>query len=320
MGAPTFEMLWDCRHCGEKRLLGLSHRHCPRCGAPQASEARYFPPDDQKVAVADHRYVGADVACRYCGVASSKTAQNCGRCGAPLSEGSSVARQAAPEAVHAAAPLSTPPRATWRLLVPILLLVGVACVVVSMLVWRREQGLVVAEQRWQRTIAVERLGPARESAWCAELPRGAREVTRRSERRGSKRIADGEDCRQQKRDLGDGTFEEVRTCSPRFKDEPVYEDKCSYVVDRWAAERQEKAEGAAREPSPYWPSVTLAPGGEREGARRESYTVLFRDPTGETYRCELPEKSWSTFARGAAYRGQVRAVGGSLDCASLSAR
>jgi ribosomal protein L40E len=319
MGEPVYEMLWDCRYCGEKKLLGLTHRHCARCGAAQSPEARYFPAEDEKVAVADHRYVGADVVCRYCGCASSKQAQSCGRCGGRLVEGAPAPLQA-PQRAAEPSPHRAPPRLTWRLILPVSLLVAVGAAVVLLLVWKKEQGFVVSAHHWQRSISVERLGPVRESAWCSDLPRDARDVERRRERRGTERVADGEDCRAQKQDLGDGTFKEVSVCSPRFKDEPVYADKCDYVVQKWHAERQAKAEGNAREPAPYWPSVAHSSPSEREGPRRETYTVLFQDPAGETYRCDLPESAWSSFSPGAAYRGRVRAVGGSIDCASLAPR
>ena len=32
MVEPVFEMLWDCSYCSAKKLLGLTHRHCPNCG------------------------------------------------------------------------------------------------------------------------------------------------------------------------------------------------------------------------------------------------------------------------------------------------
>lgn len=316
MDEPVFEMLWDCRYCGEKKLLGLTHRHCARCGAAQDPAARYFPSDAEKVAVAAHVYVGADVVCRYCGCASSKRAQHCGRCGAPLAEGAPAALQSPPPSSLRAAP----PRPTWRLLVPISLLLAVAVAVVLLLVWKKEQGFVVAGHHWQRTISVERLGPVRESAWCSELPSDARQVSRRREQRGAERVPDGEECRLQRQDQGDGTFKEVNTCTPRFKEQPRFEDKCDYVVEKWHAERQAKAEGSARAPAPYWPSVACSPPNEREGARREAYTVQFQDAAGETYRCELPERSWKALIPGVAYRGQVRRLVGALDCASLAPR
>ena len=55
----TFEMLWDCKFCGQKKLLGLTHRFCAGCGAPQDPAARYFPADHEKVAVKDSPFVGS---------------------------------------------------------------------------------------------------------------------------------------------------------------------------------------------------------------------------------------------------------------------
>jgi len=76
MAEPVYEMVWDCRYCTAKKLLGLTHRHCPNCGAQQDPNARYFPLDHEKVAVQNHEFVGADMQCRYCGGASSKSAHN----------------------------------------------------------------------------------------------------------------------------------------------------------------------------------------------------------------------------------------------------
>ena len=80
----SYEMLWDCPHCDTKKNLGVTHRHCPNCGAPQDASKRYFPSDADKVAVANHQFTGADRVCSSCGTAQSAKAKNCGKCGAPL--------------------------------------------------------------------------------------------------------------------------------------------------------------------------------------------------------------------------------------------
>src|SRR5258706_10476434 len=179
MGELVYEMLWDCRYCGAGKLLGLTHRHCPNCGAPQEPNARYFPADSEKVAVQNHEYVGADVACRYCSFASSKRARNCGRCGAALAEGSAVPSQTAPGLVQpllgSAAP-KPPARPAWKLWVPALALVLVSAAAVLTL-WKRDRSFVVAARSWERSVSVEQLGPVHESAWCSELPADASEVT-----------------------------------------------------------------------------------------------------------------------------------------------
>ena len=50
-GAGTYQMLWDCKFCGTQKLLGVTHRHCPNCGAAQDPERRYFPAEADMVAL-----------------------------------------------------------------------------------------------------------------------------------------------------------------------------------------------------------------------------------------------------------------------------
>lgn len=101
---PVYEMLWDCKFCGQKKLLGLTHRFCAGCGAPQDPAARYFPPDDEKVAVLDHPFVGADLACPACKQPMSRAAKCCTHCGSPIDRGPAAASAAS---VRARAPRST---------------------------------------------------------------------------------------------------------------------------------------------------------------------------------------------------------------------
>jgi hypothetical protein len=325
MVEPVYEMLWDCNYCGHKELFGLTHRHCPNCGAKQDPNARYFPADHQKIAVHSHEYAGVDLVCRYCQAACSRRAHNCGQCGAPLTEGAAVQQVAEPVTqTFAPAPASQPPRrAIWKIVLPIAALALVATVVL-LLVWKREEKFVVEAHTWKRTVTVERLGPQRQSAWCDQLPSGASDISRHRERRGSKQIPDGEDCRTKRKDRGDGTFVESQECSPKYRDEPVYADKCDFVLVKWATLRQESAEGKSSADAPRWPSVALTRGGctsagcEREGTRDETYTVVFRDAKGEQYRCNFDQSAWSAFADGKRYSGKLRALVGSLDCSSLS--
>src|SRR5262245_36399297 len=116
--AGVYEMLWDCAFCGTRKLLGKTHRHCPACGAPQDPARRYFPSDDEKVAVKDHVFVGVDRVCPACGAPGSRAAAHCGGCGAALDGGKDVALKtdgpAAPAAA-AAAPSPPPPRRGRRI-------------------------------------------------------------------------------------------------------------------------------------------------------------------------------------------------------------
>lgn len=79
----TFEMFWNCPHCGTKKLLGVTHRHCPNCGAAQDESKRYFPPDGEEIALHNHIYYGIDWDCQYCSTPNSKKSNNCVNCGGP---------------------------------------------------------------------------------------------------------------------------------------------------------------------------------------------------------------------------------------------
>ncbi len=81
----TYQMLWDCPSCGTCKLLGLTHRFCPNCGAPQDPTLRYFPPQDEAIAVEDHPLVGPDWRCSGCDAPNHARATFCGACGAPRS-------------------------------------------------------------------------------------------------------------------------------------------------------------------------------------------------------------------------------------------
>jgi hypothetical protein len=326
MGELVYEMVWDCRYCGSRKLLGLTHRHCPTCGAQQDPNARYFPPDHEKVAVQNHELVGTDISCRYCAAPSSRKALHCGQCGGSLSEGTAVALQVAPSAhgmaYAASSPIGPPKRAWWKLALPVLCLAAVV-VAVLLLLWKREQRFVVAERTWTRSVAIERLSSVREWVWCDELPEGTRELSRRREQRGTKQVPDGEDCELQRQDLGDGTFKETRVCRPRSKEAPVYSEKCELEMQKWARAREERAEGRLDSSEPHWPQVVLSrprcesTGCEREGPRSERYAVLLKDAQGEPYRCDFDERTWRSFTPNARYAGQIRAALGSLDCSSL---
>lgn len=314
----TYQMLWDCKYCSQKKNLGLTHRHCPSCGAPQDTTSRYFPPDNEKVAVEDHPFVGADVLCPTCKTASSRAAKCCGNCGAPLAGAQSVGLVAAP----VVAPPKKSSKLPWILggIGLVLVLFAGTC---AMLLRKRSGSFEVKSAHWKRTIAVERLDMKKDSAWCNEVPADGHVTGKHDEQHGSKQIPDGQTCTTTKKDQGNGTFKEVTECKPKFKSEPVMDQKCDYEAPRWVVNRTEKSEGDV---SPAWPPVNLAKTGttmgcEREGAKTETYTVELAEPkTGKTSSCDFPEAKWTSFKAGAHYDGKIGSVTGSIDCDSLVAQ
>lgn len=352
----TYEMLWDCPHCGTPKLLGIQHRHCPACGAPQDPDARYYPSEDDKVAVEDHEYHGADVVCSACTTANAAIAKFCVGCGAPMEGDGKAAAARSEQAVgeHEAfagesgkdardeararrevereqarqAHAGPAPKGMSRGL-KIGLIVGGIVLVLAVLIyvfffWKREATVEIQSIAWERSIEVEVFDEVKDSAWCDELPKGARKVSKKKEQRSTKQVPDGEECVKKRKDNRDGTFKEVKECKPKFRDEPVYDQRCSFEIDAWKTTRTEKASGTAKSPEPSWPKVELAKTGqckgcEREGEREETYSITFVDPDGDTQECEVERSQWDRAEVGAKWKAEVGVVTTSIDCDSFIA-
>jgi hypothetical protein len=335
----TYQMLWDCPRCMTKKNLGLSHRHCPNCGAPQDANWRYYPSDADKVAVEDHPYAGADLKCGYCGAFNGRRCQHCAGCGAPL-QGATEARmrgeqvtqgQYAGESQQAArqelrpamAPAqAAPKRRLWPWLVGAVVLVAVGAFFFA----KRDADLRVTGHSWKREIAIERFGPVEESDWCDKMPRGATGIERSRAVRSQRQVEDGQECRTRRKDRGDGTYSEKQECTPRYKEEPVYDDKCSYRIDKWARVRSEQRVGHSLQEPPRWPDVRLVRSGEcmgceREGDRTEQYVVEFEQAgDGKKVTCDVDPSRWASLGVGSTWRGQVSRLGSSVDCGELERR
>jgi hypothetical protein len=336
MSTPVYEMLWDCAYCGTPKLLGKTHRFCPKCGAPQDTTRRYFPPEGEEVAVEGHVYVGADRTCESCGSAMSAAAQHCTQCGGALAGAKEVAlvedRPAGTAPVAAepppAVPLAAPEASRPSRWLPRLALgCGglVALVIAFFLVavfWTEEASATAVRHTWERTVAVESLTPRSESAWCDSLPAGAYGVSRKREVRSHRQVKTGEDCSNRRVDQGDGTFRVERDCSPRYREEPIYGDRCHFTVDRWGVVRTARDAGdgsAAR-----WPELGMLRAGdcrgcEREGSRSETYRVSFQMRGGDPFECTLPEARWREIGDGTRWTVEKSAVTGTAFCGTLRA-
>lgn len=350
----TFEMLWDCPACGTPKLLGIQHRHCPACGSPQDPTRRYYPSEEDKVAVEGHVYQGADRVCPACSTPNAAAAQFCVGCGSPLgadarqamgrgehqvAAGQAFAGETAKDAIGDARARrdaqvrtelgkASPARPGMSRGLKIGLIVGGIALVLAVLVyvlffWKREATMEVEGHAWARTIEVEVFDTVHDSAWCDELPTGARNVSKSREQRGTKKVEDGQECVKKRKDNRDGTFKEVEECHPKYRDEPVYDQRCRFDVDRWAVRRTEEAKGQGKSPAPAWPAVRLAKTGsckgcEREGAKKELYVLRLLDRSkGEGHECEVDGATWQQAEPGSQWMVEVKVVGGGLDCDTL---
>ncbi len=324
-----YEMLWDCAHCGTKGLLGKSQRRCPECGGPQEADKRYFPNDEQKKAATGHVYEGADAHCPSCSAPMSAKVKNCTQCGSPMDGSKGVVKQAAlgtPEAA-AAAKAKAPQKSHAALIA--LIAIGVLAIA-SFAVWfmflRTKSGTAkVDKHRWETSIVVEEFGDQHKSAWRNEVPLAASGVVCHSEQRGSHKEEDGESCHTEKHDRGDGTFEEVEKCEPKYKSVPDYDDKCDYTVRAWGKINELKANGVGT--SVAFPASGLTAnepatmGAKREGARTQK---LILDFAGGSDPCDWSpspgsskETAWKNIKDGAQLQVLLRARSENVVCDSV---
>lgn len=350
----TYEMLWDCPACGTPKLLGIQHRHCPACGSPQDPNARYYPSEADKVAVQHHAYQGADLVCPACSTPNAGRAQFCVGCGSPIG---ADAKQAVGRGEHQvgagqafagetikdarsdararrdaqvkqelgkgkpAAPGMSRGLKIGLIVGGVVLLIGL--IVWVLVFWKREATMEVEGHAWARAIEVEAFDTVKDSAWCDEMPSGARNVSRRKEQRSTKQVEDGKECVKKRKDNRDGTFKEVEECKPKYRDEPVYDQKCHFDIDKWVVRRTEEAKGQGKSPEPSWPTVKLGKPGnckgcEREGTKKEIYSLRLLDKNkGEGHECEVPRATWDAAEPGSRWTLEVGVVGGGLDCSTL---
>ncbi len=353
-----YEMLWDCAGCGAQGLLGLTHRHCPACGNVQDPSRRYYPPEGSEIAVGDHPYHGADKVCPACDGPNAGIATFCTTCGTDLSKArSAVARdeqlltetddvraareeyaaqkaaeRKVAERAHAAASgvdLPPPPVPTpegsggggkkYLIIAALLALCAGVFVVFG---WKKEAAVEVTGHAWSRSIEVEELRAVSDSAWKEQVPVGAYDVRNcREAQRDTQKVADGETCVDKRVDKADGTFEKVQDCTPKYREEPVYDTKCDYSVQRWTMADTVKAGGNALTPAPAWPPAPATTGAglgaRRPGQRAETYTVQFKDTAGAPLDCTLDEGTWASLAVGSRWKARVGVVTGALDCSAL---
>lgn len=336
MAEKHYEMLWDCQYCGTKKLLGKTHRYCPNCGGPQDTNSRYYPSDDEKIAVEDHVFVGVDVTCPACSQLNSGGAEFCQQCGSPLSEGakaktlesqsraqgarfdSSGSRDIVKEKFEAeqAPPASSGFDKRW------LIAGAVVILLIGAVIWyftRTETASVlVTGHEWERVISVQEYKNFTEASWWDVRPSGdgVQMGGCVQQQRSTRQVPDGETCTTVRTDRGDGTFSEREVCTPKYRSEPVYDRMCTWSGKRWEASRQVLTSGGLAQ-TPAWgePNLKCANqstlGCERESGRTESYNLLLKgafDNTEYQYTCPLDQATWAETRIETAFTLEVNAV------------
>lgn len=317
MTEKTYEMMWDCEYCGTKKLLGKTHRFCAECGAPQNPAKRYFPPDEEKVAVEDHQFVGRDVHCPACQEPQSAAVKHCANCGSPIAGGKAAATQAdqvfgADGRLQQAAPPAAAKGSSKLGCIIGAIAVVIVCVIGFFIVnrfWTQAAELEVTKLTWKREIAIERFEEVEDKGPCKDAPKDAKII---------KKSKAEPVCKTRKIDQGDGTFKEKKECT-----EPV--EQCTYEVKKWRVKRTLKEEGGADD-EPKWPESKVGTskkeclGCEREGDRTESYLVHFKDTKTKDSPppCSFSSKSkWQDFEKGSKWAGETGMLTGDIKCDKL---
>lgn len=231
----VYEMLWDCEFCDTKKLLGVTHRFCPNCGAPQNAEKRYFPKPGEEIALENHVYHGVDWICPACGQANSASANFCGSCGSDKTGAKNAslredpgkvatgmggasgvvdgfqARDLTQERFDADVQRIAREEKLAARNRPILLglrrkelsIIGLVTFLVTSIVagvfaftYKRTEELVVAGHQWERIIHLDEFRQVDESADCVNMPNDAYDVSRHTETR-TRKVADGQTCREE---------------------------------------------------------------------------------------------------------------------------
>ena len=335
MSKKVYEMQWDCQYCGTKKLLGKTHRFCPNCGASQNPDTRYFPSDEEKVAVEDHIYVGRDLICGACNDLNSASSDYCGQCGAPLAEAEEAAvfdPQTVDNPYESRDPVrekfdaemkrvggrkkkkNDKPRVNLRLIALVAFVFTVIAIGVFVLMQTENADFVVTGHEWSREIEVEKYDTRIVEGWhdsqvytyldnptlqsCAEKQRGTKTVPY-------------EECRIVPVDKGDGTYEEREICETKYRKVPNYEDWCTWRGQRWDYSYSASTYGYSLSETPHWREINLRCEGhrrigcERERQRIEAYTVFYRSDENISYSCDFAQDVWETIPVESEWHGRI---------------
>jgi len=325
----VFQMLWDCRFCGTKKLLGIEHRHCPNCGAAQDPAWRYFPTDEDKKIVSDpkYAYAGIDKACPFCKQPNSANAKFCVACGGDLEKAAQVelkdAKTASGKAEdltlkkfqqqQAAIAAQNKGMPTWLKIVIIVAviagIIGGALFFLSRSTYASQ--IKVADANWERTVQVVEYQAQPGDTWCDAMPGGAYNVIRRA---GTDYRSVREACgsHTEKVDRGDGSFSERTVTDYCDKQVPYSRDKCTYVVNRWNQVDMLKTSGGAND-TPIWPNFTPNRGGtdvigsRKQGNTTQTYRVIFdrADNKGKITFMPTTFEEWQKFRVGQRYSVEI---------------
>jgi ribosomal protein L40E len=317
---------WDCRFCGHKGNLG-PNKNCATCGRPRGDDVKFYLPEDAPE-VTDASEIararnGPDWICDHCGASNAENVARCQGCGNEKSqtdkglEAKVYNLNEVPTTGEPVNPVHNPP-------VPkkkkhgCLVTIGIVFLILFGLYWLgapRVIDVTVTGHEWKRTVDVECYRLVQHEDWS--VPQNSVIIDSFQAVHHNKEIFDHYETRTRtvqvkvgeeryvsgQRDMGNGYFEDVYSTRPVYeereeeyqekvyRDEPVYQTKYVFTVYEWVLDRTDVAQG--RDKNCNWPKgAPLDDKSWRNGAKKETYTLLFQDKKGKDYRNDTDYNHW----------------------------
>lgn len=207
--------------------------------------------------------------------------------------------------------------------------------------------VTVRSLSWERQVEVEELRTLTQEDWT--YPGDARVLSSRREIRSYRQVLDHYETRtrqvsEQKQtgtrteryacgstrvSNGNGTFTERTTyCNrsvpvyttvyrtetyqvPIYRNEPVYDTKYRYQIDRWVTDHWDTANSSTHGQAPIWPGATIRGPKQRVGnERHETYGAVLADAQERTFAKSFSDMSiWSKLTPGMVLKGEQTRTG-----------
>ncbi|SDA27495.1 Double zinc ribbon [Ruminococcus sp. YE71] len=309
---------WDCGCCSKIGLYG-NYRFCPRCGDAKPDDTEYYEPTENETPSVGKRWVCAKC---HANIPDDPEYKFCPYCGEHKREAVNTIQQMRQINKNRAVEKFKKRLAVFTVLAAVLLFIFVPV----------KRTAEVSGFEWERTVGVEEFKNVDESDWT--LPKGANLHEKKEEIRSYRQVLDHYETRTRQvahqvqdgydthyRDLGNGQFEEVQTPryrteyetetyqEPVYRNEPVYDTKYYYDIDKWVEIRTEDTKGSDHEPKwadlsgivTYKDGTDPSYGDLRQGARKGKYYIVITDKWGDKQSSEEKFDKWKNTKIGDKY-------------------
>jgi hypothetical protein len=319
---------WDCRYCGHKGNLGPD-KNCVACGRPRGNDVKFYLPEGAPEvtdpAEISRSEAGPDWICDHCRASNAANINRCQGCGNEKSQ-EDKELEVKVYNLNGVPTIGEPVKRVNNSPVPKkkkhgLVTIGIILLAMCFVYWLGRPSIIdvtVAGHEWKRTIDVENYRLVQYKDWT--VPQGAVIIDSFQAVHHNNRVFDHYVTRTRtvqvkvgeeryvsgQRDKGNGYFEDVYSTRPIYeerkeeyqekvyRDEPVYQTKYVFTIYEWVVDRTDTAQG--RDKNCNWPKgAPLGKKAWRNGAKRETYILLFRDKKGNEYQLDTDYNHWERF-------------------------